>query len=94
MKYIAQVLSRQRGWAVSHALQRRKYLSQRQLSKKERLSRQLGAFRVGSHPKKPILLIDDVYTTGATLSEASKTLVHSYAAPVWVAVVARQPRDY
>lgn len=94
MKYIAQVLSRQRGWAVSHALQRRKYLSQRQLSKKERLSRQLGTFRVGSHPKKPILLIDDVYTTGATLSEASKTLVHSYAAPVWVAVVARQPRDY
>lgn len=51
-----------------------------------------GAFRV-RHPDAVkdarILLVDDVLTTGATCSEAAKTLKNAGAAMVAVAVVAR-----
>lgn len=62
----------------------------------ERLMRLKGVFEVNplylSHIKgKKIILIDDVYTTGATTSEASHTLLNAGAASVWVWVLARTP---
>jgi len=62
------------------------------LSKKERDENIKGAFRVRQSDEvkdRRILLIDDVYTTGATLKEGAKTLMHAGAKEVIVATVAR-----
>ena len=40
-----------------------------------------------------LLLVDDVMTSGATLSEATRVLLRQGAAAVWVAVALRTPRD-
>ncbi len=42
----------------------------------------------------PILLIDDIFTTGATLTYAAKALKEAGASTVWAAVLARQPLDH
>ena len=41
-----------------------------------------------------ILLVDDTFTTGATLEAASAALLHAGAARVSVAVISRTPRRY
>ena len=66
--------------------------SQTGLGRKERLKNIKNAFTVNTtsriHRKK-ILLIDDVYTTGATVDECSKTLVAAGASHVDVLTLAR-----
>lgn len=67
---------------------------QRGVSKQQRLKQAKEAFRASkSVPHVPILLIDDVMTTGATLQYAAQTLMSAGAKEVWVAVVARQQFD-
>lgn len=64
------------------------------LSKKERQKNIYRAFAVikpESVQDQRILLIDDVYTTGATLREGAKTLIRAGAKEVIVAAVARMP---
>ncbi|HZR45906.1 MAG TPA: ComF family protein [Candidatus Manganitrophaceae bacterium] len=64
------------------------------LSKKERQKNIHRAFSVpnpDSIRNQRILLIDDVYTTGATLREGAKTLIRAGAKEVIVAAVARIP---
>jgi predicted phosphoribosyltransferase len=39
--------------------------------------------------QKHVLLIDDIFTTGATARAAAKTLMEAGAASVWVATLAR-----
>jgi competence protein ComFC len=62
------------------------------LSRKERrenIRRAFSVTRPGSIEDQRILLIDDVYTTGATLREGAKTLMRAGAKEVVVAAVAR-----
>lgn len=63
-----------------------------ELPRSERIGNVLGAFKV-TNPKKfsgkHILLIDDVFTTGATLNECSRVLLDSGAKGVWVFCLAR-----
>ncbi|MBI3802722.1 MAG: ComF family protein [Nitrospirae bacterium] len=62
------------------------------LSKKERDENVRRAFRIINPAPiqgKRVLLLDDVYTTGATLKEGAKTLLKSGAEAVVVAAVAR-----
>jgi len=67
--------------------------SQTELSSEQRKENIKDAF-VCKNPEriknKKVFLIDDVYTTGATLEEASKTLKKAGAKEVWGVVVARE----
>ena len=66
--------------------------SQAGLTSRQRRLNVRGAFTV-SDPSavksKHILLIDDIFTTGATARSASQALVRAGAASVWVATLAR-----
>jgi ComF family protein len=62
------------------------------LGRSERLKNVKGAFELavsGTIPKKKILLVDDVYTTGATVNECAKILLKEGAETVDVLTVAR-----
>ena len=66
---------------------------QMELPKEERIKNIKGAFRVKNAEKikgEKILLIDDVYTTGATMEECAKILKRAGALEVWGVVVARE----
>jgi len=66
---------------------------QMELDQKERRENIEGAFKVEKGEvveNRKILLIDDVYTTGATLEEAAKILKNSGAKKVWGLVLARE----
>ncbi|MBH0183085.1 MAG: ComF family protein [Nitrospira sp.] len=66
--------------------------AQTALSRKERLKNLRGAFAV-THPDsiagKRILLIDDVFTTGATVNECAKTLRKTGSGDVFVLTLGR-----
>ncbi len=66
------------------------------LDRKERCANVHGIFTV-RHPERiagrRILLVDDVYTTGSTLEECSRTLIRAKAEAVAVLTLARAVRD-
>lgn len=65
---------------------------QTQLNKEERKKNVRGAFSIGNNfdvKGKTILLVDDVLTTGATLSSCAKTLKEAGAKKVYCLVFAR-----
>jgi predicted amidophosphoribosyltransferase len=69
----------------------RQLRAQRGLSREERRRNVLGAFEAES-VRGRVLLVDDVYTTGATVSAASSALRQSGASSVEVVTFARTVR--
>ncbi len=60
------------------------------LSRRGRRRNLAGAFQVaGKLAGREVLLIDDIFTSGATARECAKVLVRAGASKVWVATVAR-----
>jgi ComF family protein len=81
--------------ASSTLMRQRATESQAGLTSRGRRLNVRGAFTV-SDPSavalKHILLVDDIFTTGATARAAAQTLVRAGAASVWVATLARARR--
>lgn len=84
---------------VPDALRRQKFTTpQKGLNRLERRANVKNAFaanpqRVASIKAKNVLLIDDVYTSGATLNECAKSLKNAGAEKVFVLTVARVAKD-
>jgi ComF family protein len=79
-----------------HLLKRRRVTqSQIGLSQNQRRENLRGAFKVMKPEKvsgREVLLVDDVFTTGTTVSECARVLRRAGARKVWVATVARTLR--
>lgn len=95
---IARPLARRRGWALEAALVRRRATPpQSGLARTARLKNLRRAFafktnrRQAANPSKRLLLVDDVYTTGATLEAAAIALRSVGAEWVGAAVAGRTP---
>lgn len=83
---IASALGRELGIKTDTTVLKRKIYTkpQKDLSNRERKKNLEHAFEVrGDLPWKRILLVDDIYTTGATIDEAAKTLKKAGAEKVW-----------
>jgi competence protein ComFC len=76
-----------------HLLKRTRYTTpQMSLSRSPRLKNLTNAFMVHAPPNPipySVLLVDDVWTTGATLSECAKVLKRAGAKTVWAYTLAR-----
>ena len=75
-------------------LERRKSIEQKELSLRERRKNIAGAFRVTDRKfckGKDLLIVDDILTTGATLSELSSLLLRAGASSVYVLTVSAVP---
>jgi len=82
---------------AAHAMERlRSTPSQSGLTPRQRRMNLRGVFSV-REPKRvagqTVLLIDDIYTTGATARECTRTLLQAGAAAVYVATLARSQRE-
>jgi ComF family protein len=83
--------------ASSTLMRLRETGSQAGLTPRQRRLNVRGAFSVNDPSEvkaRHILLIDDIFTTGATARSAAQALVRAGAASVWVATLARAQRVY
>ncbi len=89
-----ELLARRAGLAAERSLRlRHPVADQRGLGREARRSNVAGAFRVSWASGRPIVVVDDVVTTGATLSEAVRALRDAGADVIGAATVAATPRE-
>ena len=98
---LAEALGRRLGWHLQPGLLRRSrpVLGQHHLGRRLRLANQQGAFRASPAPaqhlgpRAPVLLVDDILTTGATACAAASALRDMGWRVVGLACLARTPAD-
>ncbi len=98
-KLIAKKLAKINGQAVLSLLTKTKNTkSQTELTKKERLENVKNTFAIAKgrlksdfNQIKRVVLVDDIYTTGATMQECCKVLKKAGAKEVWGFTLARTP---
>jgi len=89
-KIIAQIVADKFQLSLSDYLIRVKETKpQAELKRRERLKNVKGIFKIKNRPKGPVLVVDDVWTTGATLREAIKVLKQAGVKRVWGLTLAR-----
>lgn len=92
---LARYIAEHRRLAFEQPLKRRTATVQRGANRKMRIAQAKEAFEVVTSLKSdiPYLLIDDVVTTGSTLTYAAEAMKSAGATVVWAAAAARQPLD-
>jgi ComF family protein len=85
---ICRVLEREYGFAAGRALARRPGPAQKLLGYEERLRNLRGTIRLRQPPAREPVLIDDVFTTGATANECARLLRQGGALRVRVLTLA------
>ncbi|MDP4133787.1 MAG: phosphoribosyltransferase family protein, partial [Bacillota bacterium] len=77
-----------------YLIQKRRTAKQKELTANQRIINVHGAYESSGDVKgKRILIIDDVFTTGATLNECSKVLIKSGAKDVYTATIAIRTKE-
>ena len=87
---VAKQFARLRHLTATQPLVRQTHVSQTGASRAQRIAQAKTAFACRPLNGGRYLLVDDVYTTGATLQWAAHTLLEAGATEVWVAVLSRQ----
>ena len=67
----------------------KKTRQQAKLKREERMENIKDAFKIKNRPQKRVVLIDDVFTTGATLQEAARICKEAGAQEVWALTLFR-----
>ena len=90
---IAKCVASKRGFCFKKTLEENKgYIAQREFGDKERFINVIDRYRVISKSNlfgKSVLIIDDVFTTGATVNECARKLLEAGAAKVFSVTIAR-----
>lgn len=90
---VASTFARKRGLRCMTVLSRRSNETQHFKSRSERLTATTGDIEAVASPPAAVLLIDDIYTTGATLKASSRELQKAGVERLFVAIIARQTLD-
>lgn len=91
-RLIAREFAQRRGLRYRDLLKRQTQVEQRGANRANRMAQAKRAFTARfDDVHDTVLLIDDVFTTGATVRNGAAVLRKAGAERVWVAVVARQP---
>lgn len=97
IEILARLLSKRRDMPIARLLQRSSNTTQHRLNKAERQHEASSAFRISKaaaiNPDTPLLLLDDIITTGSTISSAARVLADAGAKTIFVATLAYQPLD-
>lgn len=95
MRLIARHMSKQMNVHYRALLERRTFTQQRGASRKDRevQARQAFVCRTPLSATTPYIIVDDVYTTGATVKACIQALRSAGARNISVAIVAYQPLD-
>lgn len=92
---VAKRLAKLRKLPCRPVLRRSKHSVQHGSSRRDRMEQAKHAYAAVTQldPKSTYLLIDDVFTTGATARYATQALRDAGARTVWLAITTRQPLD-
>lgn len=94
---LSRLFARRRNLPISRSLQRSSSKTQHRLNKAERQQEALSAFHFDPahtiHPDTPVLVLDDIITTGSTIQSATQVLSNAGVKTIFVAALAYQPLD-
>lgn len=97
LEVLARLLGQRREWPVVHLLERSSTKTQHKLNKTERKREAELAFHINKsltvNADTPLLILDDIITTGSTISSAGQVLANAGAKTIFVAALAYQPLD-
>ncbi len=90
---IARAFAKEKGLNYAETLSRQTSTTQRGAGRRDRLSQAKLAFEVDRAISGVVVLVDDVFTTGATLHYAAEKAREAGASDVWIAIISREPLD-